>query len=175
MISNKCSTVTQVTQGINDMSLGDQGYVDLENLPPPPPELLQQQYLYGTVPDSRQQAVYSGMGAPQGQGVQGFTPGAGNVIVPQQQQAGVGNIPQTTTPIQVEKRSVGQEPPAPPQEFQLQPVTAEQTSAPAPAPAPATKPKPTLDAIDRQVLHNVDDHAIQVWPWYKLLLNVMII
>jgi hypothetical protein len=60
----------------------------------------------------------------------------------------------------VEKRAVGQEPPAPPREFQLQPVTAEKTSAP--APAPATKQKPTLDTIDKQVLHTVDDHAIQV-------------
>lgn len=149
-----------VTQGMGNLNVGDQGYVDLDSLPPPPPELLQQQYLYGTVPDSRQQVMYGGIGAPQGHGVPGFTPGAGNVIVPQQQQAGISNIPPSSKPIKVEKRAVGQEPPAPPREFQLQPVTAEKTSAP--APAPATKQKPTLDAIDKQVLHTVDDHAIQV-------------
>lgn len=145
---------------MNNMNVGDQDFVDLENLPPPPPEMLQQQYLYGTVPDSRQQGVYGGLGSQQGQGTPGFTPGAGNVIVPQQQQAGVSNIPPSSKPIQVEKRAVGQEPPAPPSEFKLQPVTAEKTAAP--APGPATKQKPTLDAIDRNVLHTVDDHAIQV-------------
>lgn len=66
--------------------------------------------------------------------------------------------------VQVEKRSVGQQPPTAPATFKLVPVRTEQEMAPPPiAPSTAaTSQKPSLDQIDRQVLHTVDDHAIQV-------------
>ncbi|XP_062611451.1 uncharacterized protein LOC134273277 isoform X2 [Saccostrea cucullata] len=157
---------TGLNQNMANMNMGGPGYggeIDLENLPPPPPELLQQQYLYGTVPDSRQQGVYSQFAHPQGQASHGFTPGTGNVPMPPPQKAGISNIP-PSKPIQVEKRSVGQQPPTAPSTFKLVPVRTEQEKAPPPV-APSTTPasqKPSLDQIDRQVLHTVDDHAIQV-------------
>ena len=57
-------------------------------------------------------------------------------------------------------RNVGQEPPAPPPNFRLVPV--KQQKEPEPQPAPASSEKPTLEAMDKNVLHTVDDHAIQV-------------
>jgi len=58
---------------------------------------------------------------------------------------------------------MGQEPPAPPPTFKLQPVKTEKDAGPPPAPQTATShQKPSLENIDRQVLHTVDDHAIQV-------------
>ena len=60
-------------------------------------------------------------------------------------------------------RNMGQEPPAPPPTFKLIPVKTEKDTAPPPTPQTATtRQKPTLETIDRQVLHTVDDHAIQV-------------
>ena len=59
---------------------------DPENLPPPPPELLQQQYLYGTVPDSRQQAVISNYAPTRGQGFPTYAPGSGQMDLGQPQQ-----------------------------------------------------------------------------------------
>lgn len=141
---------------------GVQVDVDFDDLPPPPPEMLQQQYLYGTVPDSRQQALYNQQAYPKGQGVAGFTPGAGEVTMPPPQKAGVSNIPPSSTPIQVEKRSMGQAPPAAPETFKLIPVKTEQEKSPPPAPVAVTHQKPSLEAMDQQVLNTVDDHAIQV-------------
>ena len=57
-------------------------------------------------------------------------------------------------------RNVGQEPPAPPPNFRLVPV--KQEKEPEPQPAPASSEKPTLETMDKKVLHTVDDHAIQV-------------
>lgn len=71
----------------------------------------------------------------------------------------------------MEKRSVGQQPPTAPSTFKLVPVRTEQEKAPPPV-APSTAPstqKPSLDQIDRQVLHTVDDHAIQVLPSATLI------
>lgn len=67
--------------------------------------------------------------------------------------------------IQVEKRSVGQQPPTAPSTFKLVPVRTEQEKPPPPVAPPAgpSNLKPSLDQIDRQVLHTVDDHAIQVY------------
>lgn len=93
----------QLSQNMANMNMGGPGFggeIDLDSLPPPPPELLQQQYLYGTVPDSRQQGVYSQFTAPQGQASQGFTPGTGNVQMPPPQKAGITNVP-PSKPIQV--------------------------------------------------------------------------
>ena len=59
---------------------------DPDNLPPPPPELLQQQYLYGTVPDSRQQAVISNYAPTRGQGFPTYSPGSGQMDLGQPQQ-----------------------------------------------------------------------------------------
>ncbi|XP_033757635.1 uncharacterized protein LOC117340002 [Pecten maximus] len=156
----------QLAQNVSDMNMGGgQNEIDLDSLPAPPPEFLQQQYLYGTVPDSRQQGHYPGMSQPHGQNQPGgqaaFTPGAGNVILPPTQQKTVINIP-PSQPIMVEKRSVGQEPPSAPQEFKLIPVKMETEEGPPPAPAAPAQQKPSLENIDRQVLHTVDDHAIQV-------------
>ena len=70
-------------------------------------------------------------------------------------------------------RNMGQEPPTAPASFKLIPVKTEKESAPPPAPAPGPHQKPTLDALDRQVLHTVDDHAIQVGsPWKQLELLI---
>ena len=61
-------------------------------------------------------------------------------------------------------RNVGQEPPAPPASFKLLPVKTEKDAGPPPQPQTATtRQKPSLETIDRQVLHTVDDHAIQVF------------
>ncbi|XP_055889743.1 uncharacterized protein LOC106068552 [Biomphalaria glabrata] len=142
----------------NASSAGD-AYGD-EEFPPPPPELLQQQYLYGTVPDSRQQAVQSNLAFPQGQSFSSYAPGVGQTTGQKPQKAEVVQIPVSTKPIQVEKRSVGQEGQAAPSSFQLQQKSAKE-DAPVPAPA-GNNQKPTLEAIDRNVLQSVDDHAIQV-------------
>ena len=77
---------------------------DFEDFPPPPPELLQQQYLYGAAP---QQGVYANV-APgtQSQGVATYHPGKGTTDLPPPQKGSVSTIPVSTTPIQVEKRSV---------------------------------------------------------------------
>ncbi|KAK3757666.1 hypothetical protein RRG08_000177 [Elysia crispata] len=135
------------------------GYND-EELPPPPPELLQQQYLYGTVPDSRQTAVHTNMAHPQGQAYGTYAPGVGQTDLATPQQAQVTQIPVSTQPIEVEKRAVGQEGEAAPSSFRLEPKSG-QEEAPTPAPA-SSEQKPSLDAIDRNVLQSVDDHAIQV-------------
>ena len=87
--------VFQVTSGMNQMHVSPGESYDPNDLPPPPPEMLQQQYLYGTVPDSRQQAVFSQRGYPGGQARQGYAPGTGvadDVGVPAQQ-AKLANIP----------------------------------------------------------------------------------
>ena len=68
---------------------------------------------------------------------------------------------------------MGQAPPAAPQDFRLVTVTQDKGEAPPPGPAPVPQQKPTLEAIDRQVLQSVDDHAIQVSgtsSWYFNLL-----
>lgn len=133
---------------------------DFDDLPPPPPELLQQQYLYGAAP---QQGVYAQVVAPKQQGVTAFRPGAGATNLPEPKQGKVSTIPVSSTPIQVEKRNIGQEPPAAPPTFKLIPVKQEKDTAPPPTPQTAvTHVKPSLEALDRQVLHTVDDHAIQV-------------
>ncbi|XP_052771924.1 uncharacterized protein LOC128211311 [Mya arenaria] len=153
----------QVTAGLASTYIGGQGRdgeVD-EEFPPPPPELLQQQYLYGAAP---QQGVYASV-APgtQAQGQVSYRPGKGTTDVPQPQKGKVSNIPVSSAPIQVEKRNVGQEPPAPPPTFKLIPVKTEKDAGPPPTPQAATShQKPSLENIDRQVLHTVDDHAIQV-------------
>lgn len=135
-----------------------------DSLPPPPPELLQQQYLYGTVPDSRQQAVMSSYAPIRGQGYPTYAPGSGHMNMGQPQQAIVSTpaIPASSKPLEVEKRSMGQAPPAAPRDFQLSTVTKDKGEAPPPGPASTPQQKPTLEAIDRQVLQSVDDHAIQV-------------
>lgn len=100
-----CITL-QLSQNMANMNMGGPGFggeIDLDSLPPPPPELLQQQYLYGTVPDSRQQGVYSQFATPQGQASQGFTPGTGNVQMPPPQKAGITNVP-PSKPIQVKHK-----------------------------------------------------------------------
>ena len=69
---------------------------------------------------------------------------------------------------------MGQEPPAPPPNFQLIPVKTEQEPSPLPTPAPGPSQKPTLDILDKQVLRTVDDHAIQVrnrGPFEKHMIN----
>jgi len=138
---------------------GQMTYGGDDDFPPPPPELLQQQYLYGTVPDSRQSAVQSNMAFPQGQVHTSYAPGVGDTATQQPQRAEVSVIPASTKPLEVEKRSMGQEGRAAPANFQLQPAEAD--SRPNPAPA-GQQTKPTLEAIDRHVLESVDDHAIQV-------------
>lgn len=142
------------TAGVNN------GYDDEEFPPPPPPEMLQQQYLYGTVPDSRQTAVQSNLAHPQGQAYGTYAPGVGQTELATPQQAQVTHIPVSTQPIEVEKRAVGQEGEAAPSSFRLEPKSG-QEEAPTPAPA-SSEQKPSLDAIDRNVLQSVDDHAIQV-------------
>nr|KAG5714243.1 hypothetical protein BaRGS_018460 [Batillaria attramentaria] len=136
-----------------------------DDLPPPPPELLQQQYLYGTVPDSRQQAVLTNTAPTRGQGYMTYAPGAGQMDMGTPQQAVVSeypSIPSSTKPLEVERRQVGQAPPVAPKDFKLKTVVQDKGEAPAPGPAAAPQQKPTLEAIDRQVLQSVDDHAIQV-------------
>ncbi|BFY97405.1 hypothetical protein BsWGS_00445 [Bradybaena similaris] len=145
--------------GLNNATVTQDGFGDNE-FPAPPPELLQQQYLYGTVPDSRQQTSQGSYAYPQNQGVSSYAPGVGQTAGQKPQQAEFVQIPVSTTPIQVEKRSVGQEGHTAPSNFQLQPKSARE-AAPIPAPA-GSQQKPTLEAIDRHVLQSVDDHAIQV-------------
>lgn len=153
--------VKQVTAGLASTYIDGRHDDDFADFPPPPPELLQQQYLYGAAP---QQGVYANV-APgsKGQGVTTYHPGKGTTDLPPAQKGKVTNIPVSTTPIQVEKRNVGQEPPAPPPTFKLIPVKTEKDACPPPQPQTATSHvKPSLETIDRQVLHTVDDHAIQV-------------
>ncbi|CAG5135476.1 unnamed protein product [Candidula unifasciata] len=157
--SNKPRGYTAGTAGLNNASLNQDGYD--EEFPPPPPELLQQQYLYGTVPDSRQQAIQSNYAHPQGHAVSSYAPGVGQTTAQKPQQAELVQIPVSTKPIQVEKRSVGQGGQAAPSSFQLHPKS-EKEAAPGPAPAVGSQQKPSLEAIDRNVLQSVDDHAIQV-------------
>ncbi|XP_046335302.2 uncharacterized protein LOC124117442 [Haliotis rufescens] len=150
------SGLSQQTQQMNL----DGSDFDPANLPPPPPELLQQQYLYGTVPDSRQQAVFNNQSYPGGQGQVSYNPVLGTVQpTPQSQKAQVSNIPQSR-PLQVQKRSMGQQPPQTDKQFKLIPIR-QDSQTPDPLPAPIQQ-KPTLEVIDRQVLETLDDHAIQV-------------
>ncbi|KAK3603019.1 hypothetical protein CHS0354_037766 [Potamilus streckersoni] len=153
--------VAGVTSGVANVHVKGPGVdqTDFDDLPPPPPELLQQQYLYGTTP---QHGVYASVAQPQGQGAVTFRPGAGATDLPPPQKAGVSVIPTSSKPIKVEKRTLGQEPPAAPPTFKLIPVKSEQETAPPPKPAAGHQGIPSLEAIDRQVLHTVDDHAIQV-------------
>ncbi|XP_052212755.1 uncharacterized protein LOC127831756 isoform X2 [Dreissena polymorpha] len=65
-----------------------------------------------------------------------------------------GNALVSTTPTNVEKRNMGQKPPAPPSTFKLNSLKAPQ--------AVTNQHKPALENIDKQVLHAVDNHAIQV-------------
>lgn len=61
-------------------------------------------------------------------------------------------------------RSVGQQPPTPPSTFELVPVRTEQEK-PLPIVTPPSSSgnlKLSLDQVDRQILHSVVDHAIQV-------------
>lgn len=65
---------------------------------------------------------------------------------------------------QVEMRSVGQQPPTAPSTFELIPVRTEPEN-PLPIVAPPSSPgniKLNLDQVDRQILHSIEDHAIQV-------------
>lgn len=149
---------TGLNNATANLKLGENEYGD-DEFPPPPPELLQQQFLYGTVPDSRQQAIPTNYAYPQSKGYASYAPGVGQTVSQKPQKAEVQHIPASTTPLEVEKRSVGSEGLTAPSDFQLQPVQTE--SGPAPAPASAQQ-KPTLEAIDRHVLQSVDDHAIQV-------------
>ncbi|ESP00954.1 hypothetical protein LOTGIDRAFT_239732, partial [Lottia gigantea] len=119
--------------------------------PPPPPELLQQQYLYGSVPDGTSQAVIKNLAYNQGQGQPTtYAPGTGEAVNEQLQKANVSNIPASSAPYKVEKRTVGQEPPAVPQNFQLVPVRNEKSNTPPPVPS-TSHVKPNLDAIDKNV------------------------
>ena len=74
----------------------------------------------------------------------------------------MATIPSSSKPLEVERRSVGQAPPAAPQDFRLVTVTQDKGEAPPPGPPAVPQQKPSLEAIDRQVLQSVDDHAIQV-------------
>lgn len=62
----------------------------------------------------------------------------------------------------MQRRTQGQAPPVPPKDFKLIPIRQDKGEAPPPVPASGPAQKPTLEAIDRQVLQSVDDHAIQV-------------
>lgn len=90
---------------LNNASLSQDDQGD-DEFPPPPPELLQQQYLYGTVPDSRQQAIHSTYAYPQGQAVTSYAPGVGQTTGKKPQQAEVIQIPVSTKPIQVHSQVV---------------------------------------------------------------------
>lgn len=63
-------------------------------------------------------------------------------------------------------RSVGQQPPTAPSTFELVPVRTEQEkSLPTHVEVPPSSPgnlKLSLDHVDRQILHSIEDHAIQV-------------
>lgn len=66
-------------------------------------------------------------------------------------------------------RSVGQQPPTAPSTFVLVPVRTEKEKS-LPIVAPPSIPgnlKLSLDQVDRQILHSIEDHAIQV---HKVLL-----
>ncbi|KAL8579137.1 hypothetical protein ACOMHN_036076 [Nucella lapillus] len=104
-----------------------------------------------------------------------YAPGSGSGLgyVPVSAQMNIAGLPQqvvvtsmaipaSTRPLEVQKRNVGQAPPAAPQEFQLLAVNQDKGEAPPPVPAPGPQEKPTLQAIDQQVLQSVDDHALQV-------------
>lgn len=84
---------------LNNATVAQDGYGD--EFPAPPPELLQQQYLYGTVPDSRQQTSQGSYAYPQNQGVSSYAPGVGQTAGQKPQQAEYVQIPVSTTPIQV--------------------------------------------------------------------------
>jgi hypothetical protein len=72
-------------------------------------------------------------------------------------------IPASTKPLDVQSRSMGEAPPSVPKDFQLKAVQKEKGDAPPPVPPkPGPQQKPTLEAMDKQVLQSVDDHAIQV-------------
>ncbi|XP_050399570.1 hillarin isoform X2 [Patella vulgata] len=159
-----CTGMFYLSNATQAMNLGgNQGYNQDDDLPPPPPELLQQQYLYGALPDGSGQAVMNNLAFTQGKGQPTtYAPGTGEAVSVQQQKANIANIPATSSPYKVEKRSVGQQPPAVPSNFQLVPVRNEKSSTPPPVPASSSQVKPNLDAIDKQVLKSVDDHAIQV-------------
>lgn len=63
-------------------------------------------------------------------------------------------------------RSVGQQPPAAPSTFELVPVRTEQeksllTHVVVP-PSSSGNLKLSLNQVDRQILHSIEDHAIQV-------------
>lgn len=75
----------QLDNATANLNLNDPDY-----LPPPPPELLQQQYLYGTVPDSRQQAVITNYAPTRGQGFPTYAPGTGQMDMGQPQQVSSG-------------------------------------------------------------------------------------
>lgn len=148
---------TELTDGVRNLHMND----DLSNLPPPPPELLQQQFLYGTIPNTAQQPLYGQMAYSKGQGHLSYRPGDGELQIKPTQKASLFSIPTSETPIVVEKRSPGHLAPTPPESFKLVSVTDEKESPP-PIPAPVQAPKPSLDVMNQQVLKSVDDHAIQV-------------
>lgn len=58
------------------------------------------QYLYRTVPDSRQQEVYSQFASPQDQASPEFTQGTGDIPVPPSQEVKLTNVT-SSIPIQV--------------------------------------------------------------------------
>lgn len=90
----------QLNNATANLKLGENEYGD-DEFPPPPPELLQQQYLYGTVPDSRQQAIPTNYAYPQSQGYASYAPGVGQTVSQKPQQAEVHHIPASTTPLEV--------------------------------------------------------------------------
>lgn len=145
----------QLTDGMQNLDINDQ------NFPPPPPELLQQQFLYGTLPNTAQQPLYGQMAHSKGQGHLSYRPGAGQYYSKPTQRANFFNIPTSETPIVVEKRSKGQAAPLPPNTFKLEAVD-DSKDAPPPIPISNQEQKPSLEVMDQKVLKSVDDHAIQV-------------
>ncbi|XP_029644723.1 uncharacterized protein LOC115218879 [Octopus sinensis] len=148
-------TSTTLTDGMQNMDINDQ------NFPPPPPELLQQQFLYGTLPNTAQQPLFGQMAHSKGQGHLSYRPGAGQFYSKPTQRANFFNIPASETPIVVEKRAKGQAAPLPPTTFKLEAVD-DANAAPPPAPISSQAQKPSLEVMDQKVLKSVDDHAIQV-------------
>lgn len=68
-------------------------------------------------------------------------------------------------------RCVGQQPPAAPSTFKLVPVRTEQEKSltkheVAPPPSPGNL-KLSLDQVDCQILHSIEEHAIQVQKVFK--------
>uniref|UniRef100_A0A8W8JJ74 Transglutaminase-like domain-containing protein n=1 Tax=Magallana gigas TaxID=29159 RepID=A0A8W8JJ74_MAGGI len=133
-----------------------------EPFPPPSPEILSPD---GALPDNRQQEVHSQFAISQDQASQELTSGRETVHMPSPEKAVLANAT-LSKPIQVEMRCVGQQPPAAPSTFELVPVRTEQEKSltkheVAPPPSPGNL-KLSLDQVDCQILHSIEEHAIQV-------------